>query len=108
MATYSDVDRYVHAIGSTIVNVVPSPTVLAFLTDPDVIYKILKHLELPTASPPLLPNRGAVEEFDQCINIFAADDGHYAEHVSPGHNRCQRPRPARPPPLNRAADMPLT
>jgi hypothetical protein len=35
--------------------------VLAFLTDPDVIYKILKHLELPTASPPLLPDRCTVE-----------------------------------------------
>jgi hypothetical protein len=72
--------------------------VLAFLTDPDVIHKILKHLELPTASPPLLPDRYAAEEFDQCIDLFAADDGQYADHVSPGHNRCQRPRPARPPP----------
>ena len=76
--------------------------VLAFLTDPDVIHKILKHLELPTASPPLLPDRCAVEEFDQCIDLFASDDGQYADHVSPGHNRCQRPRPARPFPLNRA------
>ena len=72
--------------------------VLAFLTDPDVIQKILKHLELPTASPPLLPDRCAVEEFDQCIDFFAADNSQHADHVSPGHNRCQRPRPARPPP----------
>jgi hypothetical protein len=40
--------------------------VLAFLTDPDVIHKILKHLELRIISPPLLP---VPELFDRPIRI---------------------------------------
>ena len=35
--------------------------VLAFLTDPAVVKRILDHLKLPSASPPLAPARGPVE-----------------------------------------------
>ena len=31
--------------------------VLAFLSDPDVVAKILRHLRLPTCPPPLTPAR---------------------------------------------------
>ena len=34
---------------------------LAFLTDPAVVKRILDHLKLPSASPPLAPARGPVE-----------------------------------------------
>lgn len=36
--------------------------VLAFLTDPTVVSKILAHLGLPTAPPPLTPARLAAQE----------------------------------------------
>ena len=32
--------------------------ILAFLSDPPVVAKILRHLRLPTAPPPLAPARG--------------------------------------------------
>jgi hypothetical protein len=68
---------------------------LADVLDPDVVYKNLKHLELPTASPPLLPDCCVVEEFEQCFYLCAADDSQYADHVRPGHNRFQQAPPGR-------------
>jgi hypothetical protein len=71
--------------------------VLAFLTDPSVVEKILKHLELPTAPPPLGPDRCAIEEFDPCLDMSVPDD---ASADGPGlHQKPARlPRTARPPP----------
>jgi hypothetical protein len=37
-------------------------TVLAFLSDPEVVVKILRHLGWPTAPPPLSPARCAPEQ----------------------------------------------
>jgi hypothetical protein len=36
--------------------------VLAFLTDPDVVAKILRHLGLPTDPPPLTPASSSLDE----------------------------------------------
>ena len=43
--------------------------VLAFLTDPSVLRRILEHLKLPAIPPPLAPARLPAEEPD-----FFADD----------------------------------
>ena len=47
-------------------------TVIAYLTDVSVVHKILAHLQLPTASPPLAPARYPEEQldlFDEQIDI---------------------------------------
>jgi hypothetical protein len=36
--------------------------VLAFLSDPSVVGRILRHLHLPTAPPPVSPARSSAEE----------------------------------------------
>jgi len=39
-----------------------SMLVIAFLTDPNVLTKILDHLNLPSAPPPLAPARSPIDE----------------------------------------------
>jgi hypothetical protein len=66
--------------------------VLAFLTDPPVVSKILAHLGLPTAPPPLAPARLAAQE-----ELFpdAADD---ASQNPYDHLRSPETKSARGPP----------
>jgi hypothetical protein len=70
--------------------------VLAFLSDPVVVEKILKHLELPTAPPPLGPDRSTVEEFDPCMDLGGSDD-ECTDGQGPPPDPARRPRTARPP-----------
>lgn len=70
--------------------------VLAFLTDPEAIGKILKHLGLPATAPALAPSRssGRVMGFDLAEKEAACtpDSGEWTEGST-------RPRPSiRPPP----------
>ena len=71
--------------------------VLAFLTDPVVVEKILRHLELPTAPPPLGPDRCAIEEFDPCLDVCGSDD-ESTDGQGPPPDPARRTRTARPPP----------
>jgi len=71
--------------------------VLAFITDPVVVEKILKHLELPTAPPPLGLDRSAVEEFDPCMDTCVSGDDP-TDGLGPPPDPARRPRTARPPP----------
>jgi hypothetical protein len=66
--------------------------VLAFLTDPSVVTKILAHLGLPTAPPPLVPARIPAQE-----ELFpdAADDE--VSQDPEDHRRPAPPRPRGPP-----------
>jgi hypothetical protein len=79
--------------------------VLAFLSDPVVVEKILKHLELPTTPPPLGPDRSAVEECDPCMDACVSGDDP-TDGQGPPSDPARRPRAARPPPLNLAVDAP--
>ncbi len=71
--------------------------VLAFLSDPVVVEKILKHLDLPTAPPPLGPDRRAAEEFDPCLDVGVSGDDP-DDRQGPLPDPARRPRTARPPP----------
>ena len=71
--------------------------VLVVLSDPVVVKKILKHLELPTAPPPLGPNHCAVEEFDPCLDECVSGDDP-TDGQGPPPDPARRPRTARPPP----------
>jgi len=47
-------------------------TVIAYLTDVSVVHKILAHLQLPTAQPPLAPARypeAQLDLFDDQVDI---------------------------------------
>jgi hypothetical protein len=71
--------------------------VLAFLTDPVVVEKILKHLELPTAPLPLEPDRCAFEEFDPGLDVSVSGDDP-TDGRGPLPDPARQPRTARPPP----------
>jgi hypothetical protein len=65
------------------------------LTDPDVVTRILKHLEIPAATLPLLPALRPFDPFDVCTDVPVdglPDDNGFTNDPSP------RPRPARAPP----------
>jgi len=47
-----------------------SMTIIAFITDPNVLTKILDHLNLPSAPPPLAPARSPLDEQD----LFADEE----------------------------------
>jgi hypothetical protein len=66
--------------------------VLAFLTDPPVVSKILAHLGLPTAPPPLAPARLPAQEE---LLPDAADDE--VSQDPEDHRRPAPPRPRGPP-----------
>jgi len=69
--------------------------VLAFLTDPDAVARILTHLELPSVTPPLLPAHcpfDPTEGFMDAPGDCRPDDPGFTRFRSP------RPRPARAPP----------
>jgi hypothetical protein len=69
--------------------------VLAFLTDPAVLRRILTHLSLPTAPPPLAPARSSATDFEPvpepAVDQSASDD---ADHES----QAQASRRGRGPP----------
>ncbi|MGQ9752963.1 MAG: hypothetical protein ACUVRE_10125 [Thermoanaerobaculaceae bacterium] len=74
--------------------------VLAFLSDPHVVRRILDHLKLPSTLPPVEPARRPQDVFD----IVAADDqGFQDADAWPDHDGFQAHRaagagPARAPP----------
>jgi hypothetical protein len=64
-------------------------TILAFITDPNVVRQILTHLRLPTELPPVRPARiGPALDFD-CIDDDPEDlpvwhrDEHQREQAAP-------------------------
>jgi len=68
-----------------------SMTIIAFLTDPNVLTKILAHLKLPSAPPTLAPARSSFEEQDLFSNE-EIDEPVYSEDPGPVDG------PARAPP----------
>jgi len=66
-------------------------TVLAFLTDPEVVQKILAHLGLPTSAPALTPARTPQPELG--FALAGADAGSEAgESDAPLHSRAPSDR----------------
>ena len=73
-------------------------TVLAFLTDPEVVGKILKALGLPGTAPTLSPSRWSGREMGFALaenEAAAADAGGLGDE---GEGSAQRSSPIRPPP----------
>jgi hypothetical protein len=66
--------------------------VLAFLSDPAVVRKILEHLKLPTALPPLTPSRLSQHE------TFVLDHDSAFEDQPAWQPTDRRSPPARAPP----------
>jgi hypothetical protein len=64
--------------------------VLAFLSDPAVVRRILEHLKLPSISPPLTPSRLSQDE----SFVLQGDSGFEDE---PAWQPADRPPPARHP-----------
>ncbi len=65
--------------------------VLAFISDPPVITKILHHLRLPTAPPPLAPARGATT-----AQLWGLDPPRHADPDDPTHEAPNLIHPPRP------------
>ncbi len=70
--------------------------VLAFLSDPAVVVKILDHLRLPSSTPTLAPARMPEDEFPFLDTEFASDDFDQPEGKTNG--LAITPRPGRGPP----------
>ncbi len=70
--------------------------VLAFLSNPAVVTKILDHLRLPSIAPPLAPARMPEDEFPFLDTEFAGDDFDQPEGKTTG--LATTPRPGRGPP----------
>ena len=70
-------------------------TVLAFLSDPDVVYKILRHLGLPICAPALAPARSTTQPL-----AFELPDVSTPQHKGFPHGQeATAPEPPiRPPP----------
>ena len=69
--------------------------VLAFLTDPAVVRRILVHLELPADVPPTRPAREAPEPhgpdgYDPCVDPPAPDEFPDATPIATGTPRAPR------------------
>jgi len=58
--------------------------VLAFLSDPAVVTKILDHLRLPSSTPTLAPARMPEDEFPFQDTEFAGDDFEQPERKTTG------------------------
>jgi hypothetical protein len=74
--------------------------VLAFLTDPDVLGRILQHLGLPSVAPALAPARSSAAPLGLAMSMPMPDGGpgrEGAESREPGHLPL-RQRTTRPPP----------
>ncbi|MBU1512374.1 hypothetical protein KKD52_18635, partial [Myxococcota bacterium] len=66
--------------------------VLAFLSDPAVVTKILDHLRLPSSAPPLAPARMPEDEFPFFQDTeFAGDDFEQPERKTTGLATTARP-----------------
>lgn len=87
---WSELLRRVFAVDALVCPRCAGPmTVLAYLTDPDVLCKILLHLGLPTTPPPLGPAR-----YPEQLDLFAEDEGYelnsephsrqFGDHSGPG------------------------
>ena len=62
-------------------------TVIAYLTDPPVLAKILAHLSLPTASAPLAPPRDPSQQLDLAFDDQLVD----SDFVPPALHRSRAP-----------------
>jgi hypothetical protein len=74
--------------------------VLAFLTDPDVLGRILQHLGLPSVAPALAPARSSAAPLGLAMSMPMPDGGpsrEGAESREPGHLPL-RQSTIRPPP----------
>lgn len=63
--------------------------VLAFITDPAALSRILQHLGLPTAPPPVAPARIPLE-VDLPLDEMLPDDG-YLDEVPAARRRARLP-----------------
>ena len=70
--------------------------VLAFISVPAVVVRILDHLHLPSTPPPLAPARWPEDEFPLLDTEFAGDDFEQPERKTTG--LATTPRPGRGPP----------
>lgn len=78
--------------------------VLAFLTDPGVVSRILRHLGLPTVAPALAPARPRREAEGFELEGGEEAIGASAEEAESGARHGRAP-PSRPPPSDRGEDL---
>ena len=62
--------RVLHIDALTCPECATSMTVIAFLTDPPVLRRILDHLGLPSSPPPLAPARSPLDE----VGLFSDEE----------------------------------
>ena len=67
-----------------------SMVIIAFLTDPSVLTRILDHLKLPSSSPPLAPARSRIDEQD----LFAEEEPSEPAYQVSIHKLPSAPKPA--------------
>ena len=68
--------------------------VVAFITDPPVLRRILNHLGLPTTTPPLAPARLSLQQELDFADQLPPDDA----YLDPPHDDHERPAASRGPP----------
>ncbi len=71
---------------------------LAFLSDPAVVVKILDHLHLPSSAPTLAPARMPEDELPFLDTEFAGDDINEPARKTPRPGLTTTARPGRGPP----------
>ena len=67
--------------------------VLAFLTDPSTVHRILTHLGLPTSPPPIAPARDPFDDPEPEPESFP-DDGAFDDRHPTAMSRAGRDPPA--------------